>query len=106
MTPFEEELKRALVRCEPPADFTERVLAQVSAAAPKRGWYAVRGWQLVAIAAMALVMLGTIFQQQRSRARQGEQAKEKLLVAMRITGWKLQQAQEHVQRVENMEVNQ
>jgi hypothetical protein len=110
MTPFEEELKRALARREPSADFTQRVLTKVAAAPEKAGtwqWFdAVRAWRLAAVAAAVLAVAGGTVYEQHERELRGEEAKRKLLVAMRIAGSKLQEAQERVKEVESAEVRQ
>ena len=105
MTPFEEELKRALVRREPSADFTQRVLAKVAAVSEPRQakpWL----WRFAAVAAAVLAMAGGTVYQQHEHDLRGESAKRKLLLAMRIAGSKLQQAQQRVQEVESAEVRQ
>lgn len=109
MTPFEEELKKALRRQEPADGFTERVLTQV--ATPRhgpRGWLM---WQLTAAAAATLVLAGGMAYQQYEHREyehqvQGETAKRKLLLALRIAGSKLQEAQQHVNQVETQEETQ
>ena len=104
MTPFEEELKRALTRSEPSPDFTDRVLSRIQTSAPKRK-NPVWQWSMAAAAALALTLSGTAYQYHEQRVR-GLAAKDKLLVAMRIAGSRLQQAQEQVRQAESPEVNQ
>lgn len=103
MTPFEEELKKALRRQEPAAGFTERVLAQ--AATPRhqpRGWLM---WQLTAAAATLLLAGGMAYQQHEHQV-QGKAAKQKLLLALQIAGSKLQAAQQQVNEIETQEETQ
>jgi hypothetical protein len=106
MSPFEEELKRALARQEPSEDFTARVLAKVSAQRRPAG---TRSWQWAAVAAATLIIAGSAglkHQQevhQHQQAMRGEAAKHQLLMALRIAGTKLQLAQ---MRVQESEVNQ
>jgi hypothetical protein len=108
MTPFEEKLKASLARQEPSAGFTARVLSQVSArkAPPRKAV----SWRLaVAAAATFLVVGGAAYRQydrQHERQIQGEAAKHKLLLALRIAGSKLQQTQDRVNQIENSEAIQ
>jgi hypothetical protein len=113
MTPFEEELRRAMARQEPPAGFTARVLERLrEEQAPKlgmslQGWFhAMRGWGLAGAMAALLVISGSVAYQQHERSERGHAAKQKLLVAMRIAGVKLYQAHRQVLEVEAEEVRQ
>ena len=109
MTPFEEELKRALHRQEPSADFTARVLARCEAATNAETRYAFwqRLWTLptwrlgLATGAVALLMLGlgTMYEQHEHEVK-GMAAKRQLLLAMHIAGTKLQQVQQRVNESE------
>ncbi|HTU45118.1 MAG TPA: hypothetical protein VMF91_08655 [Bryobacteraceae bacterium] len=111
MTPFEEELKQALTRREPGADFTERVLEQVNRKQPRKAanpwaWLqAARTWRLAAVAAAVLVMSGSAMYE-HDRVARGQAAKEKLLMAVRIAGAELHQVHRHVLEVEATEENQ
>ncbi len=111
MTPFEEQLKSAMARREPPGDFTARVLAKAGRPVAEPGKWGprwmerIRLWRLIPVLAMFLLMTGGAVYQQRQRAARGEAAKEKLLVAMQIAGSKLHDAQQHVIDVEGPEVN-
>lgn len=118
MTRFEDELRNALRRQEPPAGFADRVLAR---AAEQRSRQAKRTWRdswlnivaqpfypgnllrwvAVAAVAVALVVGGVHYrnvQVQRERAR-GEAAKARLLLALRIAGSKLQLAKARVDQI-------
>ena len=76
---FERELKNALERKEPAKGFTERVLLQ---ATPSRK-PALRGWASLAVAASLFAgMFGVMRYEEH---RKGEQAKEQLMLALRIT---------------------
>lgn len=119
MTPFEEQLKQAMARREPPADFTERLLEQVQReerqTAESGTWAWLRGqrtffgglraWRLAGAAAALLAMSGSAMYE-HERAVRGEAAKEKLLIAVRIAGGKLHQVHRQVLEVEAMEANQ
>jgi len=77
---FEQELKSAMARKEPAKGFTERVLSQV-AQAPRKP--VSRGWASLAVAASLFAgMFGVIRYEEH---RKGEQAKEQLMLALRIT---------------------
>ena len=102
MIPFEEELRQALNRREPAADFTARVLARAAAEDAKKNssfWFS---WRLgLATAAVAILTLsGGVVYQQHERSLRGLAAKRQLLIAIRITGTKLQQVQERVKESE------
>jgi anti-sigma-K factor RskA len=104
MTPLDDELKQALRRQEPSADFTARVLARCAEAdAQKRAWLSWPNWRLglATTAAAALLTLGggTLYQQHEHEVK-GMAAKRQLLLAMRIAGSKLQQVQERVNESE------
>ena len=95
MTPFEEDLKRALERQEPAADFTARVLARCAVEDTKaRGW--LRAWRLAAVAAALLVAAGGTVYQRHEREVRGLAAKRELILAVRIAGSKLQEVQQRV----------
>lgn len=96
MQSFEDELRSALRRKEPPPDFADRVLARLPGAVPvrlpvrtRRPW--VR-W-VAAMAASVLLASGTI----GYRYYQGERAKSQVLLAVRIAATKLNKAQRKVQ---------
>ena len=77
---FEQELKNALARKEPAKGFTERILRQASAVPPK---LALRGWASLAVAASLFAgMFGIVRYEEH---RKGEQAKDQLMLALRIT---------------------
>ncbi len=102
MTPFDEELKRALARVEPPEGFTERLAAKIGALPVQAKRSAMQSWwRWAAVAAALLVMVGgAAFEREHQREVEGQAAKEKLLVAMRITGAKLQHAHQQILEVE------
>jgi hypothetical protein len=96
---LDDELRSALRRQEPSPDFTERVLARVSAArvrpAPRSwlSWPATR-W-VAAMAALLVLALGAL----EYRQQQGERAKSQVLLAVRIAAHKLNKAQKKVQMI-------
>jgi hypothetical protein len=112
MTPFEEELKRALTRQEPAGDFTARVVARCAQEDAKRSgfwqsFWAAPTWRVGAVAAaLVLVAGGTAFEQHEREAKRearGMEAKRQLILAMRIAGTKLQQVRQRVEESEQTE---
>lgn len=106
MTPFERQLKNALVRREPSDGFTARVLARAHQqdkidASPRSGFLQrVRSWRLIPVLAGALIITGGIAIQHYEREARGEAAKRQLMLAMHIAGSKLHDAQMAVREVE------
>lgn len=93
MNQFEDQLRDALRRVPPPAGFVERTLAR--AAQEQRGpRRAIRFPRYVAAlaASLALVIGGLQYQEYR----QGQEAKEQLMTALRITGIQLHEVQQKV----------
>jgi hypothetical protein len=104
MTPFEDELRKALARREPSADFVSRVLAQTDPVPPQRHpWFA--GWfRFAVVAAMFVLVLsgGLGYRHHLERVR-GEAAKQQLLTALHIAGTELREAQMRVQSIEKQQ---
>jgi hypothetical protein len=115
MTDFEQELKRALRRCDPPEGFADRVLARVVAAQTQptsrpqfsRWHWPVLRW--VAVAAMLAIIgaavLGYAGHERRVEEANGQAAKQQVMLALRITGSKLRVAQKRLKSVEGAESN-
>lgn len=97
MDDFEQQLKRAMGRTDPPAWFEAKVLAAATAGrrtAPRR-WrleWAVAGFMSVVVAS------GVFWHQERER-RAGMEAKAKLELALKITSEKLQKIERQVESV-------
>ena len=114
MTPFEEQLKQALARQEPLADFTSRVLAEAARQERQkeaRGWRAwfrkgwfqaplMQAWRLAPVMVAFLVMSGVVAYREHQREVQGQAAKQQLLQALRIAGTKLHHTQMRVVAME------
>jgi hypothetical protein len=81
MDPLEQELKQALARKAPPTGFAERIAARTRRRATPR-------W-LTTAAAMLIIAGGA----GAWRYRQGIQAKEQVMLAMRVTAEQLNQIQ-------------
>lgn len=95
---LEEDLKRALRRESPAPGFASRVMQRIEReAAPKRyPW-----WRAVAasLTLTALIGGGAAYQDHQRRVREGEQAKEQVLLALRIAGEKVRYAQTEVRTI-------
>jgi hypothetical protein len=93
---FEDELRSALRRRDPSPDFTQRVLARVSAQPIRRERQPFsQPWArwAAAIAAVLILAVGGL----EYRHYQGERAKDQVLLAVRIAGSKLNKAHKKVQ---------
>jgi hypothetical protein len=115
MNRLEDELKRALQRVDPAAGFAERVLARAARLDDKklarsRSWLRFFGLDLASMggvrwaAACALcIVLATsgVFYERDMQRRRGEEAKEQLMLALRITGSKLQIAEQSLKELDS-----
>jgi hypothetical protein len=121
MRPFEDELRRALRRREPPPGFTGRVLARVRQAADARtvagaksgaqparrplwpgwSWFGPRLRLGLAAVAAALLLAVSLSVWQRHREeqqrREGEAARAQVMEALRITSAKLNRVRAKVE---------
>lgn len=106
---LENELKNVLRRENASEGFADRVLAQIAnqgsspKAVPRNSWLDVFARPLVRWAALAAVSAGTIFgvhvHNVRRQQAEGEAAKERLILALRIAGSKLQLAKSKVNEI-------
>ena len=108
MSQLDDALREALRREEPPVDFTARVMARLGAPRPKvNRWEALLAalrtslrtpalrWAAVSVLGL-LVVFGFQYHRERQLRAQGELAREQVILALRITGNKLQIAQAKV----------
>ncbi len=111
MSQFDDELKRALERMEPPEGFTERVLARV-AAERRRPSFRERlaAWLTgprlqwaVAGALCLLIVAGVGYQRHAERQAEGERAKEQVMLALQITAHEIHIAQQGVRSLNRPE---
>jgi hypothetical protein len=105
MDRFEHELSNALRRQEPAPDFTERVLAAAEIQkkkSPGRGSWISRmwAWRIVPVLAALLLVFGFFTYKRHERTAKGQQAKQELLMAMRIAGSKLYNVQVQIKEVQ------
>jgi hypothetical protein len=133
MNRFDDELKRAFSREEPPPDFTDRVMARVAELqkrekppekAEKTGWlrilagffhpprmkWAQMKWAMAGAMAVLLIIAGFGVHTRRENERrwlaeiaEGERAKEQVMLAMRITSAKLNVAKKKVHETTDRE---
>ena len=106
MSRFEDELRGALRREQPPEGFAARVLARAAAEPKPAGvWARLSEWlrmPVVARAALAgalclLIVAGVQYEQrQRLERIRGEAAKQQLLLALRVTGSNLRAVHDKV----------
>jgi len=105
MSNLEDELRRALRREEPPADFADRVLARLNQPAAPSWWerFSVLmkppRLQWVAVTLMVSILLPTAalrYRREQQVRAEGERAKERLLIAVHVAGSRLHHAQRKV----------
>ena len=92
MADFEGMLREAMQRQEAPLGLKQRVLAKARERrrAEQRPWWRVWMWQRVAASAVLAMAVGgfVVYQQHEKRAeeqRRGEEAREQVMTAFRIT---------------------
>jgi hypothetical protein len=90
---LEDELKQALARQDPSPDFASRVVAAAArpAVVPLRPAVLLPRWLPVAAAVLVILGGGAAYRQ-----HQGMVAKERVMLAMRITAGQLNHIQTHV----------
>ncbi len=92
---IESDLKRAMRRERPPAGFADRVIARLDEKSP-----APRPrWRAIAAGVLLTAMIGGWAAHQEIRRREGEKAREEVLLALHIAGAKVRVAQEHVRDI-------
>jgi hypothetical protein len=103
MSRLDDELRQALRRQVPPPGFAERVLARVESRerARRRWWLPPRMTWAAALAATLLIVTGVEFEHQRRLRAEGERAKEQVMLALRITGSKLQFVKEKIHAMDS-----
>jgi hypothetical protein len=91
---LESELRRALSRIEPDKDFSAMVYSRQAAGF----WTRSRGVPALAAALVIMLLVPAGVVQYQARQRRGEEAREKLVTALRITESKLQKTRQMVVR--------
>lgn len=113
MNPLDKELKNALRRQEPSADFTRRVMAGLQAAPERKQSWAesIRSlfrlpalrWAATAALFAALVIGGVAYRHHQQTVARGEMARAKVMLALHITSAKLNIAFREVRRADEPE---
>jgi hypothetical protein len=85
---FENELRKALRRQEPPSGFTDRVMARIPQRRSHPFWQQ-RQW-LAAAAAVCIAVIGTGAWEQHRRQIEGERAKQELIYALTVASESIQ----------------
>lgn len=111
---MEDDLRKALSRTDPSPDFTNKVMERIDAlksmqrsglseeTKARKSIFNLPKWVFAAAFAGLLVMFGVFFYNQREQHRiavevaAGEEAKEQLMMAMRITSNKLNKTRNKV----------
>ena len=109
MNDLEKHLRSALRRCDPPAGFADRLMAQIHPDAHRVSdrkigfwnWWLKLRWAAIPALA-AILVFGFWFRgyQQRQQEKEALAAKQQVLLALRITGSKLRMAKAKVKAVE------
>lgn len=87
---LEKRLRAALQPVEPPAGFAARVTARIdNQPLQRQRWRRVHEWTPVALAASVLASLLVGYGWELRRERQGLEARQQLIEALRLTGEKL-----------------
>ena len=95
---FEKDLREQLRTREAPGGFADRVMTRVAAKPARRRWpgFGMPVWRwAVAALLVAGMVLGSV-EHDREQRREGERAREQVLLALRITGATLRDVQEKV----------
>ncbi|HYC89001.1 MAG TPA: hypothetical protein VEO54_07300 [Thermoanaerobaculia bacterium] len=93
---LENDLRNALRRESPPAGFASRVLQRIEhERAPKRN----RWWRAVAASVTLTAILGGWAAHTIHERREGERAREQVLLALKIAGEKVRYAQQEVRTI-------
>lgn len=101
MDEFEQQIKRAMARREAPPWFEARVLAATERARQPRTAWRLR-WVTAAVASLFAVT-GVVWQHQRAEQEraEGEAAKAKLELALKITRAKLLHIEQEIEAVQS-----
>ena len=98
MNGFDDQLREALRRRQPPEDFSEKVLARIRQQPAPRPRSSFRAWMAAAAAAVMLMTVGLPAYREHTRRIEGERAKEQVMLTLRMTGATLRTVQERVQQ--------
>jgi hypothetical protein len=93
---FDRDLRRALRRQEPPADFSERVMAEIAkttSAESRRGGSRKVAWIAMGLAASLLLAFGTVRYARLQEASRAERTRQEVVLALRVTTTTLNEIQ-------------
>ena len=93
---MEQELKNALRRKQPSADFAQRVMNEINRGLRTEDRGLRTHWRAVAAALTLTAILGGWTAHTIAERRAGERAKDEVLLALRITSAKVRYAQSQV----------
>ena len=100
---LERDLKQALRRKEPSAGFAARVIANLPQERPSRWSTWLRQptlrWATACALVIGIASGGYAYREHEQELARGREAKKQLMLALRITGAKLQLAQHRVQQI-------
>jgi predicted acetyltransferase len=103
MSRLDDALREAFQSQDPGPDFTARVLRTAAGARPKEkeNWWGALGlrWAMAAALACVLLVGGSIEYRREQEERQGQRAKQQLVLALHIAGAKLNLARDRVQQL-------
>jgi hypothetical protein len=106
MKPFDDELREALKRREPPDGFARKVVACIDAEAPHQEKASPWRWKTALFAAALLsIVIGLSGYREHLRRMEGERARHEVLLALRVTGAKLRNVQERINQVEKRTID-
>jgi len=109
---LEQELRRALIRKEPPEGFEDNVLSRIAAGETVRTSAPIRRWSRTAlpIAASLMLLFGASYylqyeqlQRQHAAQAQTEEAARDVVLALRIASEKISAAQAKVEEITRYE---
>ncbi len=105
MSRLEDALRESLRREDPGPEFTRRVLARAAESASRRSWWqraadvfgpGMVRWAAACAVTCSLLVVGSLEYREHQRRVEGEQAKQKLILALRVAGTKLHMVQAKV----------
>jgi uncharacterized membrane protein len=100
---LERDLRQALRRKQPSAKFAARVLASLPQERPRtlsvRMHRRVLRWAVAAVVVITATGGGYMYREHQRELERGKLARQQLMLALRITGEKLQLAQKRVQQI-------
>ena len=96
MRDFEIKLRQAMQRAEAPLGLKQRVLARARRRAEQRPWWRVHFAQRIAASLVLAAVCGgfAVYHQQMEERRKGEEAREQVMTALRITSKTLDRVNE------------